>query len=76
MAWYDSMVKGGKKMMSNPGAALKRMKGNAAGQTNKMGKGMDKAGHDAGMALTRGSGLKPARDLGKLMKEVHSKVAK
>ena len=76
MSVFETMMRGAKKLAGNPGAALKRMKGNAAGQADRMGKGVAKGANATGMALTRGAGLKPARDLGKLMKEVKSKVTK
>jgi len=61
----DSIMRGYRKLASNPGAALKRMKSNASGQANRVGEAV----RSVGMAATRGKGLKPARDLGNVMKE-------
>jgi hypothetical protein len=76
MSVLDSIIRGGKKIMGNPGAALERIKGNAVGRAKSDLGTVKKGAGRAAMAATRGKGLKPARDLGKVLKEAGQNITK
>lgn len=74
MGVMESMKRGYKSIMADPGKHAKNIKDNATSQAGKTKTAVKKAGEKAGMAATRGTGLGPARGLRDVLMEAKRKV--
>ena len=70
----ESMKRGAKSIINDPGKHAEKIKSNVAGKGKSMASGAKKVAKGAGSVATRGTGLGPARGLRDVLMEAKRKV--